>query len=85
MYTAQMARSERHDNEEELDERIQAAVEEAVRYGRTSASIRVYIEDSFVHRVESELENRGFKVIDFAPICIKGDVEFSWEDNEEED
>lgn len=84
MYTAHDAKNERNNNDHELDERIERAVKEAKRFGHTSATIRVNIHDSFVHRVEQELEDRGFKIIEGGPIYFKGGIEFSWEESEEE-
>lgn len=73
MYTADMARNSLNDD---LDRRIEAAVKDA-RYSRT-ASLRVYIDDWFVHSIREELEKRGFHSIDVPDICLKGDVYFSW-------
>lgn len=75
MFTAQNAKSLSCD----LDERIEKAVKEAINCGHKSASIRVYIEDSYVHTVGYELEKRGFTDIYVPNICLKGDVSFSWE------
>ncbi len=72
MYTAQMARDKVTDD---LDRRIEAAVKEA--FGNTG-SLRVYIEDPFVHSIKEELEQRGFHSVDVPDICLKGDVYFSW-------
>lgn len=64
----------------DLDGRIERAVKEAISHGHKSASIRVYIEDSYVHTIGYELEKRGFTDIYVPNICLKGDVSFSWED-----
>jgi hypothetical protein len=47
--------------------------------GYKRASIRIYIEDSFAHSIEYELERRGFKNIDAPSFVLKTDVEFSWD------
>ena len=60
-----------------LDRRIEAAVKDAARYGNT-ASLRVYIDDPFVHSIKEELEKRGFHSVYVPDICLKGDVDFSW-------
>lgn len=73
MFTADDAR--RIDNDD-LDRRIKAAVKDSDR--PNSASLRVYIEDPWVHRIEAELEKRGFKNICVPDICLKGDVHFEW-------
>lgn len=77
MFTAQNAKSLSCDD---LDARIEKAVKEAISCGHKSASIRVYIEDSYVHTIWHELNKRGFTDIHVPDICLKGDVSFSWED-----
>lgn len=78
MYTANDAREDTRSNiERVLDERIRSAVEEAKNYGNR-ASIRVYIDDPFVHSIKEELEKRGFVNVDVPDICLKGDVFFEW-------
>lgn len=78
MYTANDAREDTSSNiERVLDERIRSAVEEAKNYGQR-ASIRVYIDDPFVHSIKEELEKRGFVNVDVPDICLKGDVFFEW-------
>lgn len=73
MFTADDARK---GNEDELDERI----EYAVRNNRNGngAHMRIYYDDSFRHRIQSELERRGFKNIDVPSFTLKGDVYFEW-------
>lgn len=78
MYTADNARKHIEEAPNNLDERIQDAVEEANRFGRRSASIRVYSEDAYASRIRLELENRGFHAIYVPDFVVKGDVEFSW-------
>ena len=77
MFTATQAKTM---SSSDLDERIEKAVKEAISCGHKEASIRVYIEDSYVHTIENELEKRGFTDIYVPNICLKGDVSFSWED-----
>ena len=74
MYTAEMARQNDHDN---LDLRIEAAVKDS-RHEANSASLRVYLEDPFVHTIKEELTKRGFKNIVVPDITLKGDVHFEW-------
>jgi hypothetical protein len=78
MYTADHARQHREEAPSDLDERLQAAVEEANRLGKNTASIRVYSDDAYARRIQLELENRGFTNIDVPDFVLKGDVEFSW-------
>lgn len=78
MYTADQARIHRAEAPNDLDERIQTAVEKANRLGQRTASIRVYIEDAYCADIQNELENRGFTNIDVPDIVVKGDVRFSW-------
>lgn len=78
MYTAEMARSNAEESPNKLDERIAEAVKEANYKGYTQASVRVYIEDPYLHTIRDELEKRGFTVIHVPDICLKGDVDFSW-------
>jgi len=75
MFTADDARK---GNEDELDDRIAYAVRNNRQgYG---AYMRVYHDDSFRHRLEMELERRGFKNIDYdSGFCIKTDVYFEWD------
>jgi hypothetical protein len=73
MYTADDARRGNHDD---LDKRIKAAVKDGTG---NSAYLRVYIEDSFIHTIEEELEKRGFKNIRVPDITLKGDVYFEWD------
>jgi Fe-S cluster assembly iron-binding protein IscA len=72
MFTADDARKVNQDN---LDERIQSAVENS---SGNSTYLRVYIEDSFCSSIRNELEKRGFKNIDVPDIILKGDVYFEW-------
>lgn len=65
-----------------LDQKIEAAVREGERYGNR-ASIRVYIDDPWVHTIKEELEKRGFINVDVPDICLKGDVDFEWRDEDE--
>lgn len=76
MYTANDARNF---DQSDLDERIKRAVEENRKYGQT-ATIRVYLEDPFIHNIKQELEKRGFTNVQVPHIVLKGDVSFSWED-----
>lgn len=78
MYTAEMAKKDAAGNDSELDDRIKSAVKEANYRGHRTTSIRVYIEDAFVHNIREELEKRGFTNVDVPYIILKGDVEFSW-------
>jgi hypothetical protein len=75
MFTADDAAS---GNMDELDDRIAYAVRHN-QCGYKRASIRIYIEDSFAHSIEYELERRGFKNIDAPSFVLKTDVEFSWD------
>ena len=78
MYTAEMARNQSESSPNVLDERIEKEVSYANYHGFRRASVRVYIEDPFVHTIKEELEKRGFTV-DYVPeIILKGDVDFSW-------
>lgn len=78
MYTADHARQHREEAPNDLDERIQDAVEEANRLGRNTASVRVYSDDAYASRIQLELENRGFTDIYVPDFVLKGDVQFSW-------
>ncbi len=75
MYTANDARREDIDN---LDNRIKAAVRSR-EGGPRGGYLRVYIEDPWFHRIEAELEKRGFTNIQVPDIVLKGgDVYFEW-------
>lgn len=74
MFTADHAR---RGNEDELDGRIEYAVKNN-RHGN-GAYIRIYHDDTFRHRIEYELEARGFKNIEVPQITLKGDVYFEWD------
>ena len=74
MFTAKDAR---RGNLDELDSRIENAVRGAG--GGNSAYLRIYIEDSFRHTIEHELERRGFKNINVPDFVLKGDVYFEWD------
>lgn len=65
-------------DQDDLDRRIAYAVKHN-RCGYNRAYIRVYIEDSFAHSIEYELERRGFKDIDAPSFVLKTDVEFGWD------
>ena len=78
MYTAENAREKTSNSPNVLDERLQKEVEDAVYRGFNRASVRVYIDDPFVHNIKEELEKRGFTVDHVPDICLKGDVDFSW-------
>lgn len=80
MFTANDARRV---DESELDRKIEAAVREGERYGARRASIRVYIDDPWIHTIKAELEKRGFINVDVPDICLKGDVEFEWSGDDE--
>lgn len=73
MYTASDAR---RGNELELDGRIEMAVRNG---GHGHAYLRIYAEDSFRHRIESELTRRGFKNVRVPDFTLKGDVYFEWD------
>jgi hypothetical protein len=79
MFTASDARRAVGDD---LDERIAYAV----RNNRSGdgAYMRIYIEDPWCRRIESELEARGFINIDVPDITLKGDVYFEWPEKEED-
>lgn len=79
MFTAAHARAAVGDD---LDERIAYAVRDN-RSG-DGASLRVYIDDPWVHRIESELAARGFINIRVPDIALKGDVYFEWPEGEED-
>jgi hypothetical protein len=72
-YTAEDAR---RGNDDDLDKRIRAAVKDAG--SARGAYLRVYIEDSFVHRIGEELRGRGFTNVQVPDIVLKGDVYFEW-------
>lgn len=74
MYTAEDARQE---SGRDLDEVIRHAVKNADA-GPNATYMRVYHDDPWLWRLESELEARGFKNIDVPDITIKGDVYFEW-------
>lgn len=74
MFTAEDAR---HSSRDDLDRRIRAAVKDCDA-GHNAAYLRIYIEDPWVHSIQSELEERGFKNINVPDICLKGDVYFEW-------
>lgn len=78
MFTAEDARKQVETEPNKLDALIEEAVREANYHGHTSASIRVYIEDAYVHTIREELEKRGFSAINVPDIILKGDVYFSW-------
>ena len=81
MYTADMARAEIEGGlnaTDELDQRIEREVRQSQRYGGTTASIRVSIEDDFCRTIKEELQKRGFHGIYVPEIVLKGDVDFSW-------
>lgn len=67
----------RRGNRDELDARIRQAVRGSVG---NSATLRVYIEDSFLDDIQSELEQRGFKNVEVPSITLKGDVYFEWDE-----
>lgn len=71
-YTADDARS---GGQGDLDARIKAEVEHS---NGNSGYLRVYIEDPWVHRIQAELEERGFKNVQVPEITLKGDVYFEW-------
>lgn len=89
MFTADNARSLNKVLSEEqsrlLDERIKREVEDAVRSGLTHGHLRVYNDDWFFHSIEYELNQRGFHSVDIPSITLKGDVYFSWADEENPD
>ena len=57
---------------------IHDSFKDSQRYGGTSASIRVNIEDDFCRTIKEELEKRGFHGVYVPEIILKGDVDFSW-------
>lgn len=73
MYTADQAREQ---NKDDLDRRIQEAVQEAG--SARTASMRIYAEDWFAHTIAQELEQRGFTDISVPSFILKMDVAFSW-------
>ncbi len=75
-YTAEDARKKCDD---ELDQRIKRAVQERDA-GPNAAFLRVYCDDPWFSRIESELLSRGFKNIHVPDIIIKGDVYFEWDE-----
>jgi len=81
MYTAEMAN---HDGQEDLDNRIRAAVREQDG-GYKAAYLRVYIDDPWLYQIEAELERRGFRDIRVPSIILKGDVYFSWRSPDEDE
>jgi hypothetical protein len=60
-----------------LDQTIRNAVNDSTG---NRASMRVYRSDPWLHRLELELEERGFKNINVPEITIKGDVHFEWDE-----
>ena len=67
MYTADMARAEIDGGlnaTDDLDQRIEREVKDSQRYGGTTASIRVSIDDDFCRTIKEELETRGFEVLE---------------------
>ncbi|QIG68126.1 hypothetical protein EVB55_191 [Rhizobium phage RHph_Y68] len=75
MFTADDAR---RSDQNDLDERIEYAVRN--RREGNGAYIRIYHDDSFRHRIVSELEKRGFKNIDAPSFSLKTDVYFEWDE-----
>lgn len=77
-----MSRFTAHDarmgNDDELDGRIAYAVRNN-KQGSSGAYIRIYHDDSFAHRIEQELEARGFKNVVAHSFSIKTDVYFEWD------
>lgn len=67
----------RRGNWDELDGRIKRAVRGSVG---NSATMRVYIEDSFLDDIQYELERRGFTNVQVPSITLKGDVYFEWDE-----
>lgn len=79
MFTAEKARELSVDS---LDARIEKEVKLAISLGQTDAYIRVYVEDSFFNSIEEELKKRGFHSIKVPNITLKGDVYFSWKNED---
>ncbi len=78
MFTADMARDEQARAAQlELDRRIEAAVNDARRWGNR-ATVRVYHDDLFRHSIKEELEKRGFSGVVVPDITLCGDVAFEW-------
>lgn len=73
MYTADDVRSR---DQDDLDERIQYAVEN-YRSGN-GTHMRFYIEDPWRYDLKEELELRGFKNVYVPDIVLKGDAYFEW-------
>lgn len=73
MFTSDDARNS--DNND-LDERIKYAVKNN-RSGN-GATIRIYCDDWFAHRIHYELSARGFKNIHVPDFVLKTDVYFEW-------
>jgi hypothetical protein len=73
MFTAQDAA---RGNMDDLDQRIRQAVRDG---SGKSAYLRIYMEDSFAHSIEYELEKRGFKNIQVPSFVLKTDVYFEWD------
>lgn len=89
MFTADNARSlntvASDERSKRLDERIQREVEDSIRSGLTYGHLRVYIEDWFFDSIEYELNQRGFHNVKVPQITLKGDVYFSWAEEEADD
>lgn len=81
MFTANDARQK---NNSDLDKRIEKEVNYSKSQGLNSGYLRVYIEDWFVSTIEEELQKRGFHSIRVPDITLKGDVYFSWADENDE-
>lgn len=75
MFTADNARDS---DQNELDERIRAAVKSPDGGSPNSTYMRVYVEDWFCGTIQYELERRGFKNVSVPFIVLKGDVYFEW-------
>jgi hypothetical protein len=71
------AEDARRGDDDDLGERIKRAVKERDG-GPSAAYMRVYIEDPWLHRIEQELLDRGFKNVQVPDIILKGDVYFEW-------
>lgn len=82
MFTADKARKL---TTNDLDERIKREVDECVRSGQNHGFLRIYSEDWFFQTIEEELTKRGFHSIEVPPIILKGDVYFSWAEEEADD
>lgn len=82
MFTADKARKL---TTNDLDERIKREVDDCVRSGQNHGLLRIYSEDWFFQTIEEELTKRGFHSIKVPSIILKGDVYFSWAEEEDAD